>query len=187
MGPNCRRPTNPMSGSPTKAGPSWSMSEGPGAMMVKLPSPRPNVQHGCIDPVHKHHVCVEWSVVSGRACTSNIEHTRADKDKREKKSEMVLRQLHFGATGETTMRRVRVGLCSPETTPRLGCRGHGEWCAHSVTAHVLGVFTACGIHEGQHLLAELFPSQRVCDLCIGVYRVASALPYEYHARVWCVL
>lgn len=38
VGPNCRKPTNPMSGSPTKAGPSWSMSEGPGAMMVKLPS-----------------------------------------------------------------------------------------------------------------------------------------------------
>ena len=37
FGPNCLSPTKPMSGSPTRAGPSWSMSEGPGAMMVKLP------------------------------------------------------------------------------------------------------------------------------------------------------
>lgn len=38
VGPNWRRPSNPMSGSPTSAGPSWSTSLGPGAMTVKQSS-----------------------------------------------------------------------------------------------------------------------------------------------------
>mmetsp|Transcript_32846 Transcript_32846/g.74383 ORF Transcript_32846/g.74383 Transcript_32846/m.74383 type:complete len:259 (-) Transcript_32846:162-938(-) len=38
VGPNWRNPSKPMSGSPTRAGPSWSTSAGPGAMTVKQSS-----------------------------------------------------------------------------------------------------------------------------------------------------